>query len=149
MELTELLIQLKHIVDEGVSVPFSDKVLLDRDKVLRIIELAVDILPEEIKEARRINEEKNRILVEAEKQADLIIKEAEERINSLVEDNEITRRAYQQAEEIIENAKENAREIRLGTKEYVDNLLVELENFLKNYLGLVAKNREEVRNMRS
>jgi vacuolar-type H+-ATPase subunit H len=149
MDVSELLDRLEQIVNQGISVPLSDKVLVDREKVLGIVDTIRDILPEEIKQANWIKEERNRILIEAQKEAELLIKETEEHIKRMVEENEITKRAYQQGEEIIENAKKNAREIRLGTKEYADNLLAELENQLKSYIETVEKNREEIRNMRS
>jgi vacuolar-type H+-ATPase subunit H len=149
MDIGELLGKLEEIVNEGLAVPFSDKVLVDREKVLQIVDSIRSILPEEIKQANWIKEERNRILIEAQKEAELMLKETEEHIKSLVEENEVTRRAYIQGEEIIENAKKNAREIRVGTKEYADNLLAELEEQLHQYIDLIKKNREEVKNLRS
>lgn len=149
MNIGELLDKLEEIVNQGKSVPFSDKVLVDGEKVLGVIDTIRDILPEEIKQANWIKEERNRILIDAQKEAELMLKETEEHIKRLVEENEITKRAYRQAEEIIENAKKNAREIRLGTKEYADNMLEELEKQLREYIELITKNREEIRNLKS
>lgn len=68
-----------------------------------------------------------------------MLKETEEHIKRMVEESEVTRRAYIQGEEIIENAKKNAREIRIGTKEYADNLLAELEKSCTSILSLSRK----------
>jgi vacuolar-type H+-ATPase subunit H len=149
MDIGELLGKLEEIVNEGLAVPFSDKVLVDREKVLQIVDSIRSILPEEIKQANWIKEERNRILIEAQKEAELMLKETEEHIKNMVEASEVTRRAYIQGEEIIENAKKNAREIRVGTKEYADNLLAELEEQLHKYIELIVKNREEIKNLRS
>jgi vacuolar-type H+-ATPase subunit H len=149
MEIAELLDKLEAMIEEGRALPFTDKVLVDREKVLGIIDTIRDFLPEEIKQANWIKEERNRILIEAQKEAELMVKETEEHIKLMVEQDEITKRAYQQSEEIIENAKKNARDIRIGTKEYVDNMLSELEKQLKSYMDMIVKNREEIRNMRS
>lgn len=149
MEISELLDRLENIIQEGMAVPFSDKTIVDREMVLGIIDSIRDILPEEIKQANWIKEERNRILVEAQKEADLMIKETEELIKGMVEESEITRRAYIQGEEIIENAKKNAREIRVGTKEYADNLLAELGKNLQDYIELIEQNRQEIKNLRS
>jgi vacuolar-type H+-ATPase subunit H len=149
MEVNELLGRMEEIMNEGLAVPFSDKVLVDREKVLEVVDSIRSILPEEIKQANWIKEERNRILIEAQKEADLMLKETEEHIKRMVEESEVTRRAYIQGEEIIENAKKNAREIRIGTKEYADNLLAELEKKLNEYIELIKKNREEIKNLRS
>ena len=111
---------------------------MDREKVLEVVDSIRSILPEEIKQANWIKEERNRILIEAQKEADLMLKETEEHIKRMVEESEVTRRAYIQGEEIIENAKKNAREIRIGTKEYADNLLAELEK-ADEHIELIKK----------
>lgn len=149
MDIGGLLDKLEELVEEGMAVPFSDKVLLDKEKVLGTIDSIRDILPEEIKQANWIKEERNRILIEAQKEAELMKKETEVHIKAMVEENEVTRRAYIQGEEIIDGAKKNAREIRVGTKEYADNLLAGLEKQLHEYIELIKKNREEIKNLRS
>ncbi len=149
MDINGLLGELEKFIQAGVSVPFSDKVMLDRENALGIIDSIRDILPEEIKQANWIKEERNRILIEAQKEAELMLKETEVHIKTMVEESEITRRAYIQGEEIIESAKKNAREIRVGTKEYADNLLAQLEGQFYEYIELIKENREEIKNLRS
>ena len=64
-------------------------------------------LPDELKQAKWIKEERGRILQEAQKEADDIVREAENRIISMIDEHEITRKAYEQKAEIIETAKRN------------------------------------------
>lgn len=71
MDINELLGRLEEIINEGRAVPFSDKVLVDREKVLEVIDSIRSILPEEIKQANWIKEERNRILIEAQKKQTL------------------------------------------------------------------------------
>ncbi len=149
MDINGLLDELEKYIEEGLNVPFSDKVMLDRENALGIIDSIRDILPEEIKQASWIKEERNRILIEAQKEAELMLKETEVHIKTMVEESEVTRRAYIQSEEIIDGAKKNAREIRVGTKEYADNLLAQLEKRLHGYIELIRENREEIKNLRS
>jgi len=89
-------------------------------------------LPEELKQAKWVKEERQRILVEAQKEADGIVKEAENRIISMIDEHEITRKAYEKKVEIIETANEMSREITKGTKDYADGILENLENAIND-----------------
>ena len=99
-----------------------------------------------LKQAKWIKEERQRILVEAQNEADGIIKEAENRIISMiVDEHEITRKAYEKKVEIIETANEMSREITKGTKDYADNLLSNVEGALEEALKVIRNNREELK----
>ena len=104
-------------------------------------------LPDELKQAKWVKEERQRILVEAQKEADGIVKEAENRIISMIDEHEITRKAYEQKAEIIETANEMSREISSGTKEYADSLLANTEDVLNETLNKLGKNMTEALNL--
>ena len=114
----------------------------------QILELVNDIrvkMPDEIKQAKWIKEERQRILLEAQKEATGVIKEAETRIVSMIDENEITRQAYNQANETIINAQRTAREIKQASLEYADDIIAKLEENLKDTYVMLHKNREELK----
>ena len=119
MEIFTLLENLEDILERGKSVPFTNKTIVEKEELLDIIKEIRLKLPDELKQAKWIKEERQRILVEAQKEADEVVKEAENRIISMIDEHEITRKAYEQKNEIIETANEMSREITNGTKEYV------------------------------
>lgn len=146
MELLELIEQIEDIVESGAGIPFTGgKCLVNRDEVLEIIQEIRLKLPDDMKQAKRIAEEKARILTEAQKEAENILNNAESRIAALVDEHEITKKAYEQAEVIISNAKKNAREIRLGTREYADSILNKVEEILEDTLDVIKMNRQELK----
>ena len=67
----------------------------------------------------------------------------------MVDDNEITKKAYQQAEDIIQKTQENAKEIRLGTNEYADSILLKLQNQLEELHKIIDENRKELKGLNS
>lgn len=123
MEIFTLLETLEDILEKSKKVPFTNKAVVDKDEIVEIIQEIRLKLPDELKQAKWIKEERQRILLEAQKEADGVVKEAESRIISMIDEHEITRKAYDQKNEIIETANEMSREITNGTKEYADNLL--------------------------
>jgi cell division septum initiation protein DivIVA len=145
MEIFTLLEELEDILENSKSVPFSSKSVVDKDEILEIIKEIRLKLPDELKQAKWIKEERQRILVEAQKEADDIVKEAENRIISMINENEITKKAYEKKAEIIETANEMSREISKGTKDYADNILQGLEVALEDALKIIQNNRKELK----
>ena len=145
MEIFTLLEELEDILENCKSVPFSGKGVVDKEEILEIIKEIRLKLPDELKQAKWIKEERQRILVEAQKEADDIVKEAENRIISMINENEITKKAYEKKAEIIETANEMSREISKGTKDYADNILQGLEVALEDALKIIQNNRKELK----
>lgn len=145
MEILAILETLEDVIERSVGVPFSGRCLIDKEEILEIVKEIRLKLPDDIKQAKWVKEERQRILLEAQKEANNIIKDAENKIASLVDEHEITKKAYEQANEIVANAQKNAREIRLGTREYADSILNKVEEILKDTIDVVKTNREELK----
>ena len=147
MEIFTLLETLEDVLERGKSVPFTNKTIVDKDELLDIVKEIRLKLPDELKQAKWIKEERQRILLEAQKEADEVVKAAENRIISMIDEHEITRKAYEQKNEIIETANEMSREITNGTKEYADGLLNNTEKILSDTLSNLEKNMSEAMNL--
>lgn len=145
MEIFTLLESLEEILENGKGIPFSNKILVDKEEVSEILENIRLKLPDELKQAKWVKEERQRIIMDAQKEAESIVKETENKIISLVDDHEITKQALAQKEEIIDSADKVAREITVGTREYADALLERLEEILKETLSVIHNNRKELK----
>lgn len=144
MEIFTLLETLEELIENSKKVPLTNKGIIDKDELLDLIKEIRIKLPEELKQAKWVKEERTRILIEAQKEADDIVKEAENRIIAMIDEHEITRKAYAQKAEIIETANEMAREISNGTKEHADALLAKIETTLEETLKTIQNNRKEL-----
>ena len=145
MEIFTLLDELEEYLEGAKAIPFTNKGIVSKEEILDIIKEIRLKLPDELKQAKWIKEERGRILVEAQKEADGIVKEAENRIISMIDEHEITRKAYEQKAQIIETANEMSREISKGTKEYADNILEKVESTLQEALKTIENNRKELK----
>ena len=145
MEIFTLLETLEDMLEKSRNVPFSGKCVVDKEEILDIIKEIRLKLPEELKQAKWVKEERQRILVEAQNEADEIIKEAENRIISMIDEHEITRKAYEKKVEIIEAANEMSREISKGTKDYADSVLAGIEVALQDAIKVIQDNRKELK----
>ena len=75
MEIFTLLETLEEILEQSKKLPFTDKAIVDKEAILEVIKEIRLKLPDELKQAKWIKEERQRILVEAQNEADEIIKE--------------------------------------------------------------------------
>ena len=68
MEIFELLESLEDIIERGKNLPFTNKGVIDKDEILDLIKEIRLKLPDELKQAKWVKEERQRILVEAQKE---------------------------------------------------------------------------------
>ena len=88
MEIFEIIETIEDIIERSRSLPFSNKVIIEKEELLDQIKEMRLKLPDELKQAKWVQEERKRILVEAQKEADGIVKEAENRIISMIDEHE-------------------------------------------------------------
>ncbi len=152
MDGLELLDELEEIIAKGASVPFSGRCILERDELMDVLQELKLKLPDDLKQAKWIKNERQRILQEASAEADDIIKKANEKGISMINEHEITQKAMEQARQIIENAQEEARAIQDSSYNYADSLLETVEKVslstmkeLEQCVSIVRNNRGELR----
>ena len=157
MEIFTLLETLEDILENSKTVPFTEKSIVEKDQLLDIIKEIRLKLPDELKQAKWIKEERERIINEAQKDANDIVKE--NRIISMIDEHEITKKAYDKKTEIIADANEMYREITQGTNDYVDGILANIENnmlelgkslngvemTIQNAIETIQNNRKELK----
>ncbi len=153
MDGLELLDELEEVIAQGASVPFSGRCILERDELMDIVQDLKLKLPDDLKQAKWIKEDRQRILNEAQTEADEIIKAANEKGISMINEHEITQQAMEQARQIIDKAKAEAKEIIDSSYNYADRLLETVEKVsvssmkeLEQCISIVRSNRSELRN---
>ena len=135
--IERLLDELEHEIDNSKAVPFSNKVSVDKQLLYDIINDIRMKLPNALKQAKYVIEDRNKILVDAQREADEVVKNAEDRVVRMVDDHEVTKKAYEQATAIIESAKKASKEMRLGAMEYAEGVLADAEGKLKELKAVV------------
>ena len=128
----------KYILNPG-------SVILNREALEQLVSDLKLKLPDEIKQARKIKEDRLSILSEAQKDADNMLKDAENKIIQMVDEHVITKQAIIQKEEIVDNANKISKEISMGTREYADAVLGKVEDVLKEMMHVVDQNRKELK----
>ncbi|PRR78963.1 hypothetical protein CLLI_11830 [Clostridium liquoris] len=135
MDVIKLIEYLEEIIDTSSKVPMTGKVMVDKKEVLDVIDKILNCLPAEFKKAQWVFEEKDRILSEAIRDAETLKKENVELLQKQIENHDITKKAKIRAGEIISSAQKDAKVMRLGARDYADEILSQLEKEVNDYSG--------------
>lgn len=145
MDILEILNEMEEIIEESTRVPLLGKVLIDDDLIMEYVDRVRSALPDEIRQAKQIQKDRDRILSEAQNEAKNVMENTKMEIAKIAGDSEISKQAHKHAEEIYVKAKKTAQEIRSGANEYADDILSKLENNLQKALTVVQKGRDELK----
>ena len=146
MDIMEIVDMMEESIEKASAVPLTGKVMIDKDELLDYIQEIRLVYPDELKEAKWVKEERQRILSEAESRAESIQKNAEETQMQLIDEHEITKRAYEQANELVNAAQQKSIEIKTDTDQYVDDILNDAEHRLDLLLRKVREDRSYFNN---
>jgi len=144
MDIMTMLDELEEVVDRGAKIPMTGKVLVDDEKIFDLIDKIRTALPEELRQAKWITKERERILEEAQTESGKLVDQGRSYISKLVEESEITRQAQSRAEELVGQAKRVSIEIRNGANAYAADLLGRVEKSLIEVVESVQQDREEL-----
>ncbi len=147
MIIDDILDMMDDILDKAASVPFSvKKSIIDSDQMRDCINDIRLNLPQEIKQAKLIVHDRQSIIADANKEAELVIRRAEERAKVIVSNDEITKAAKQRATELLNQAQSKAKEVRNASNEYIEDILTKAEECMQTNLADIRKTKQAVRN---
>ena len=137
---------LYDMVQDARSMPLSaDKCILERDKVLDMLDEIIAQLPGELKQARTIVESRNELVSQARREADVIIREAQEKVGQLVTKEAIYEEAKKRSEELVSQTQNRINQLRKAANEYMDESLRQTEEVISNALNEVRDTRMKFR----
>jgi F0F1-type ATP synthase membrane subunit b/b' len=130
----------------------TNNVVIDQTAALGLIDELRVAVPEEVRAAKRINSEGERIIEKAQDEADRIVARAQEQAAFLIDERGLTQQAEAESRRIIGEAETDAEEVRRGADEYAVNVLVGLEGdvvktlqSIKRGIDLLDTRRAELR----
>ncbi len=139
MDIQHLVDRLEDLIDEGRHVPLSKFTLIDEERALEIIDQMRISVPEQIEKASRLINQRDRLIAQANEEANRILQLARQRSDEMVERDAIVQKARAQAQNIIDEAYREAENIRAEADAYVLEVLRSLEEQLQ-YNLTVAQN---------
>ena len=146
MNVEELLDLMEETLEAGTAVPFAPaKRVVDVDRMRDIIDEVRNNLPDEIRESKKIVNDREQILKNAQVESETLIQKAEERANALVSEQEIVKRSQQHAAEILSAAQKSAKELTRKATLYCETILKNSEEVLGRSMADIKNTRMNLR----
>ena len=130
MEIVYLIDRLESLINEAKRLPLTSGVIVNQDEFLKVIDQMRITIPLEIREARRLKEEREQFIAQAQVEAEKIVAEAKGEVDSLLTEEELLKAAREESAKIIEQARREAEKIRKGADEYAIEVLGQLQDQL-------------------
>lgn len=148
MDILHLIDRLEELLNQSRPLWFTHNVIVDEDRMLDLIDQMRVAIPDEIKKAQQVLAQKNRILAQAQEEANRTVAIAREKSEQLLERDAIVQSASARAEEILNQARADVENTRHEADDYVVDTLRRLEVELDRYLtqvrnGIMSLQKEQ------
>ena len=142
----DIIGELYDLIQDARAMPLAmDKCIVDRDKVLDLLDEIIAQLPGELKQARTIVESRADLISQGKREKENIIRKAQEQAKQLVSQEAICIEAKRLAEEIEKKAHERAAQIQKAGNAYMDESLAQTEEMIAKTLADVQQVRSKFR----
>lgn len=146
IDVLYLVDRLEALLNKGWRVPMTAKTMIDEDEFLDIVDQMRIAFPEEIKQAKKIVQDRDRLIAQAQDESQRIIEFAKEDAARLTNEHSIVKMAQQTAAQIHQQANASALSTRQGADEYAAQMLRELQAQLAALIQQVTALQNQVLN---
>ena len=139
---------LYDLVQDARSMPLAaDKCIVERDKVLDMLDEIIAQLPVELKQSRTIVESRNELISQARREAEAILRQAQEQAKQMVTQEAIYQEARRRSEELVGQTQKRINQLLKVGNEYMDESLRQTEEVIAKALGEVRDTRMKFRTL--
>ncbi|MEA5078904.1 hypothetical protein SDC9_142937 [bioreactor metagenome] len=150
MDILHLVDRLEELFNESRPIWFTHSVVMDEDRLLDLIDQMRVSIPDEIKKSQQLVAQKDRMLAQAQEEANRTLALAREKADKMVEKDPITEAAQVRADQIIAQTRQECDQMKLDADEYIRQSLLNFQAELdaltrqvKNGILTIETNRRE------
>ena len=137
MDILHLVDRLEELFNNSRAIPFTHNVIVDEDKFLDIIDQMRISVPEEVKKAQEVFTKKDRVMAQAQEEANRTLALARDKADDLIEKEALVSDAKRRADQIVEQGRVEAENIKAGADNYAQESLLNLEHAMEQLLTQV------------
>jgi len=130
MDILQLIDRLEELFNDAKAVPFTHNVIVDEDRMLELIDQMRISIPEEVKKAQQVVAQRDRVMAQAQEEANRTLDIARQKADQLTQKDMIVQEAQRRAEQILAQARSDAEATRIEADNYVVDNLMQLQDQL-------------------
>lgn len=127
MDILQLIDRLEELFNDAKAVPFTHNVVVDEDKMLELIDQMRIAIPEEVKKAQQVVAQRERVMAQAQEEANRTLQIARDKADQMVQKDMVTQDAQRRADQILAQARAEAEAVRADADNYVLDTLMQLQ----------------------
>lgn len=140
--IEDIITALYDLIQDARGLPLgADKCIVERDKVLDMLDEISAQLPAELKQSRTIVDSRNELIGQAKREAEAIVRKAQEDADRLVSQQAIYEEAKRKCAEMVAQTKDQITNLRKVSNDYMDDALRRTEEAIAQSLGDVRETR--------
>ena len=140
--IEDIITALYDLIQDARGLPLgADKCIVERDKVLDMLDEISAQLPTELKQSRTIVDSRNELIGQAKREAEAIVRKAQEEADQLVSQQAIYEEAKRKCADMVAQTKEQINNLRKVSNDYMDDALRRTEEAIAQSLGDVRETR--------
>ncbi len=140
--MEDIISALYDMVQDARAVPLAaDKCIIERDKVLDMLDEIIAQLPVELKQARTIVESRNELIGQARREAEILVRQATEKAEKMITEEAIYQETKNKCQEMVEQTQSRMAQLRKVSNDYMDDALRRTEEAIALSLGDVRDTR--------
>lgn len=137
MDILQLVDRLEELFNNSKPIPLTHSVVVDENSFMDIIDQMRISIPDDIKKAQQVLAQKDRILAQAQEEANRTVGMAREKSEKMVEKSDIYQSAQAKVDQIADQARKEAAQTQLDADRYVMESLTKLEAELNRIVSQV------------
>lgn len=138
MDILQLIDRLEELFNESKTIPLTRNVMVDEDRMLDIIDQMRIAIPEEVKKAQQLLGQRDRVLAQAQEEANRTLELARQKADQMVTKDVVAQEAARRAEQILAQARNEAENIRADADDYAMSSLEQLQEELEQITNQVS-----------
>lgn len=127
MDILQLIDRLEELFNAAKAVPFTHNVVVDEDRMLELIDQMRIAIPEEVKKAQQVMAQRDRVMAQAQEEANRTLQIAREKADQMLQKDIIMQEAQRRADQIISQGRAEAESTRADADNYVVDTLMQLQ----------------------
>ena len=127
MDILQLIDRLEDLFNDAKALPFTHNVVVDEDKMLELIDQMRIAIPEEVKKAQQVMAQRDRVMAQAQEEANRTLQIAREKADQMLQKDMIMQEAQRRADQIISQGRAEADSTRADADNYVVDTLMQLQ----------------------
>ena len=144
--IEDIIGALYDLVQDARSMPLAaDKCIVERDRVLDMLDEIIAQLPSELKQSRTIVESRNELISQARREAEMIMRQAQEQAKQMISKEAIYAESKRRAEELVTQTQERVNALKKAGNDYMDDSLRKTEEVIAEALANVRDTRMKFR----